>query len=50
MSTVLLTSVVEAPAEPGNVPGITVTRISVSGERHAACIVEAVAGAYPTPR
>ncbi len=47
MSTVLLTSVVEAPAEPGNVPGITVTRISVSGERHAACIVEAVAGAYP---
>lgn len=47
MSTVLLTSVVGAPAESGNVPGVSVTRVSISGERHAACIVEAVAAAYP---
>lgn len=47
MSTVLLTSVVETPEEPGNIPGITVTTVSISGERHAACIVEAVAAAYP---
>jgi len=47
MRTVLLTSVVEAPAESGNVPGVSVTRVSISGDRHAACIVEAVVAAYP---
>lgn len=46
MSNVLLTSVVET-AEPRSVPGASVTRISVSGQRHAACIVDAVATAYP---
>lgn len=46
-STAILSSIVVEEPEPSNTPGITVTRISIGGEAHAAAIVNAVANAYP---